>query len=238
MGKKKSDPIEEIIEEAREGYDMTARLMGVSRREKKVTVFTDAATGAELGGAEDILVPGTDLKSGQKRRWGVIGELDAIGERAGALAKQIEQNPDLAEAYESEITELEKRRKDLEAKAKRLLKKMRSTSLEFTIRAVPDLVLRSTRRTTRAALGIKKKGIPEGMEEDYKLEYTAQLLAASVASWTDNMDGSTHASLTVEHAGALRDMLPPGQFERLDEAMYELSMEVSIGRSVTDDVDF
>jgi seryl-tRNA synthetase len=237
MGKSKSD-IDEIIEEAREGFDLRARLQGVRTRTKQVTVFTDDETGALLGGAEDVLIPGTEIVSG-RRRWGVQGELDEIAHRAEALAKRLEgsPSPEDEDALSAEAESLNAQREKLTRKAASLIKKLRATSLTFTLRSVPELVVRDTRRKARNALGIKSKGI-EGREEEFSLEYTAILLAASVDSWTDAASGQTFDELTVRQAKDLYDFLPVGQFAKLDRGMTELSMQASIGEYGTDSADF
>lgn len=236
MGKK-NDVVEEIIEEAREGFDLRARLMGATRREKTVTVYTDSATGHELGGAEDIITPRDGLKSGLRRRWGVAGELDEVSARAESLSQLIRAGQISEEDALPEIEELEAKRAELTAKAKKLLKKLQSSALDFTLHAVPDLVIRDARRQARKNLGIKNKG-NEGREEEYGLEYTAIMLAASVSEWTDRESGKTFHILTVEQARELKDLLPFGQFDILDAAMVELSMESAISHSSTDDLDF
>ena len=226
MGKKNVDTIQD---EAREGFDLIARLQGVSRREKTVTVYTDAATGAELGGVADTYHPGTEIVTG-RRRWGIVGEQDELREKIKAALADPNTPDETLEALKAENAALDK-------KKAALLKKLDKTALVFTLQAVPDLVLRDTRRTTRKALGIKQKGI-EGREEDYALEYIAQILVASVVSWTDNQTGDKRDSLDIEHARQLRDFLPVGQFAKLDAAISELSIEASIGNVATDSADF
>lgn len=227
MGKSRTD-IDDIQESVREGFDLRQRLLGGSPLEKVVTVYTDAATGAELGGAEDIEGQG-GLVMG-RRRWGLLGRLEEVRLRAEALAKQ-------EVVDEEEIAALEAESADLTAKVKPLLKKLEKSALVFTIRAVPDLIIRDTRRKAREALGIKNKGI-QGKEEEYSLEYTAILLSASVASYVDNATGKTHAGLTVQEARDLRDYLPAGQFPKLDKAMIDVSFEAQIGHHATDSPDF
>lgn len=228
---------DEIMDEARTGFDLRDRLAGVRRRQKTVTVFTDSETGAELGGVETKYLPGTDIVQG-KRRWGVQGRLDELREKADSLAKRIEQTPTLADEYRQEIAALEEEMKGLSDEASTLLKKLQETALIFKMQALPDIIIRDTRRKARKALDIKGKDIPESMQEQYGLEHVATLLAASVQSWKDNSDGKVYDSLSVQQARDLRDYLPAGQFPLLDEAMLELSFQASIGEHATDSADF
>lgn len=230
MGKKNADnEIEEIIEDAREGFDLRARLRGVSHLTEDVTVYTDIAAGRELGGTED-----QENQFGIKvgtRRWGLTGELSAIGEQLEELQKQ--DDPD-----EGEVKALVAKLASTKKKIPAALKKLESSALVFTLRAIPDLVQRDARRQARKALGIKAKGIPEGREEEFNLEHIAHIVAASVESWTDNASGKKFSSLTVEEAKALRDELPIGQFALIDQAIGKLSYQAQIGKVATDSADF
>ena len=227
----KKDTFEQIVEEAQGSFDLRQRLLGIAPLTKKVTVYTDAATGKELGGAEDQKGQGGIVLS--RRRWGVQGRLEEIGLRAEALGKQEDLDED-----DPEIAALEKEMSDLQKKAKTLLAKLDKSALSFTIRAVPELVIRDCRRKAKQNLGIKGKGV-QGQEEEYGLEYTALLLSASVEKWVDHASGDTHLSLSEQQARDLRDFLPAGQFARLDAAMIEVSFEAQIGATYgTDDADF
>lgn len=225
--------VDDIIEEAREGFDLRARLLGVSPLKRDVTIYTDAVVGKELGGAEDQKGQGGIVLG--RRRWGVLGRLDEIKARVAVLRKMAEQNPESVDV--DEIDALEDEKADLEKQAAPLAKKLNKTALVFTVCAVPDIVVRKTRRETKEHLGIKGKGI-SGREEDFGLEFTARLLAASVEKWTDNSTGTEYDSLSIQQARDLRDHLPAGQFIRLDNALSEVSFEAQIGANGTDSADF
>lgn len=224
----KKDSFEQVVEEARTGFDLRERLLGASTLSKTVTVYTDAATGKELGGAEDQKGQGGVVLG--RRRWGVQGRIEEIGLRAEYLLKQ--DSPD-----DEEITALEAELAEKTKKSKALLAKLDKSALVFTIRAVPELVIRDTRRKARQNLGIKSKGI-DGREEEYSLEYTALLLSASVEKFLDKASGETYTSLSEQQARDLRDFLPAGQFAKLDAAMIEVSFEAQIGEHGTDSADF
>jgi hypothetical protein len=225
MGKK---DVESVIEEAREGFDLRARLIGANTLTKTVKVYTDTATGRELGGSEDRRTQNGIVVG--RRRWGVQGRLEELGLEAEALGKQEEPDVEQIKAIEDESAALVK-------KSKTLLAKLEKSALVFTLRAVPELIIRDTRRKAKANLNIKGKGA-QGREEDLALEFTILLLAASVSEWTDNASGTVLSSLTDQQARDLNDLLPPGQFDRLDRAMIELSFEAQIANSGTDDADF
>lgn len=229
--------IEEIQTEARNTFDMRARLAGATRRSKQVTIYTDEVAGAELGGVQDEMVG--EYKTGRKIRTGLIGQLDQIREDAERETALLDSDDEDYEEQAAEITaRLKASSEEVLEKVNALRERMAKTSMTFTLHALPDIIVRDMRRKTRAALDIKTKNIPDDLEEEYGLEYTAQMLAASVASWVDNQTGQTHGGLTVEQAKDLRDLLPVGQFSRLDRAMVELSIEVAISNQATDSADF
>jgi hypothetical protein len=230
MGKKNVTE-ESIRTEAREGYSLFERLAESNHRTKTVTVYTDNALGAELGYAFDEEDFG--IKTGQRVRKGLIGELDELKERAALIAEHGTE-----EEAEAAILEIEAAKKSLVAKVKKIQKQMQASALVFTLQSVPELVIKDSKRKARKALGIKGKGIPEAQQEDYDSEYTCQLLAASVLSWEDKKVGKKFDSLSVEEAHGLQDLLPRGQFPLLDSAMVELSLEAAIANHAVDDVDF
>lgn len=229
--------IEGIQEEARKTFDMRARLAGATRRHKEVTVYTDDTAGAELGGVSDEMAG--EYKTGRKIRTGLIGQLDELRERTDQKIALLDEE---AADYDDKVAEitsaLAAETAEITDGIGVLREKMHKTSMTFTLQALPDIVVRDMRRKSKAALDITGKGIPEGREEEYALEYTAQMLSASVGRWVDNAEGDTYRELTVEQAKDLRDFLPPGQFPRLDRAMVELSIEVQISNQATDSADF
>lgn len=226
-----------VVTEARKTFDLRARLAGAKRRTKTVTVFTDDATGALLGGAVDEKIG--EYKTGRKIRTGLIGELDAITDQAQGAINLLDENDDDYEAAVTLINErLQADSKAVVAKIKKLRAQMKKSSMEFTLQALPDLVMRDVRRKARKALDIAEKGIPEALQESYNLKYSAIIIAASVVSWTDHESGESFNELTVEQAEALQDYLPVGQYQQLDKAVLELSIEMTITNAATDSPDF
>ena len=229
--------IEGIQEEARNTFDMHARLAGVSRRTKEVTVYLDDTAGAELGGVEDETIG--EFVTGRKIRTGLIGRLDEIAEDAKRqVALLDEESDDYEEKVAAINASLEFNSAGIADEIKQLRERLHKSSMTFTLQALPDVIVRGLRRQARAALDITTKGIPESLEEEFDLEYTAQFLAASVSRWVDNQTGEVYKSLTADAARSLRDLLPPGQFPRLNRAMVELSHEVAISNQATDSADF
>lgn len=229
--------IEEVQGEARKTFDMRARLAGASRRTKVISVYTDDTAGEVLGSVEDEKIG--EYKTGRKIRTGLIGELDEIKERATqAIGLLDEEAEDYAERTNEINEQLTTEAAEVVEKITELREQMRKSSMTFTLQALPDIIVRDMRRKSKAALDIKGKNIPEDREDEYLLEYTAQMLSASTQQFVDHESGDTFSELSVEQAHNLRDFLPPGQFPRLDRAMVELSIEVAISNQATDSPDF
>ena len=246
MGKKNKDndlaaEFEEIQEEARSGFSLRDRLAGTSGLRETVTIYTDAAAGKELGHASDEDF-GNGLKTGRRVRAGLVGELDALQEEGEALAKQIDayneadiEVPDEDAARAAEISAEMKR---VRAAIASVTKRLKASSMEFTLHTLPKAIIKDVKRKSRESLGLKAKGIPEARMEEYETEYTAQMLVASTESWVDNQSGESYTKLTVEQARDLEGYLPVGQFDHLDRAMVELSIKAAIGNVATDSADF
>lgn len=229
MGKKKSS-YEEIVDEAREEFDLRARLAGLTKRERTVTVFTDEVTGEELGGVEVFYYPGTDTVQ-NVRRWGVRGEQHALRDRLNELLKQEDFGKEDVAAAQEQAESLAK-------KAAELQKKLDASALVYEIRAVPEIVLKRSRREAFKNLGIKPKGgTTWEQDEDVRDEYLAIVLAESVVKYVDNASGATH-TLTLDDARALQQFLLPEEWAKLEGALDELQARRAIGDAGTADADF
>ncbi|MDL5351101.1 hypothetical protein [Microbacterium sp. zg-YB36] len=231
MGKKDKSTVEEIISEAREDYDLGARLAGITKRERKVTVFTDEVTGEQLGGVERTYVPNTKLIQ-HTRRWGVRGEQDELNEKLKVLLTQENvADEDVAEA-KAEAAELADRAEALE-------KKLAETSMTFTIRALPEFIMKDARRKAYRNLKLKPKGgLTAEEDEDVRDEYLNVVLSTSVTKWTDAAIGKTFDSLSLENARALKKNLLPEEWAKLEGALDELQARRAIGDAGTDSADF
>lgn len=248
MAKKKNDQtasveseIATIQEEARDDFDLSARLSGRAERKKTVPVYSDAEAGEILGYAVDQ-ADGFGIRSGLRIREGLLGELDALEGEGTTLARLIEKNAEAG--VETADVDLERAQaipgeiKSLQAQIAKVRKRLKETSFDFTLRYLPEIIEKSVQRESRKALKIKGKGIPDAMEDEYKREYTAQMLAKSTEKWFDHETGEEHTSLSLEKARSFQRFLPPGQFARLDEAMVKLTFQAAIANSATDDADF
>jgi len=232
MGKKKDTAVvEEIVTEAREGFDLRARLAGIAKRERTVTVYTDEQTGEALGGVQTFYVQGTKLVD-TVRRWGVLGKLDALREEAKELQK-LDEVPDKA------VADIKTRAAGLQEEAKALREKLEESALVFTLRALPELVMKDARRKAYRNLKLKAKdGLTKEQQEDLAEQYIAIALSASVASWTDNTDGKTRHALELDDALALKQFLLPEEWAKLEGALDELQARKTIGDAATADLDF
>lgn len=229
MGKKST--IEDIVEEERSTFDLTSRLQGISKRERTVTVYTDEIAGEELGGIERFYYPDTDIVK-STRRWGVRGEQDALREKITEALKA-------DQISDEEVGRLKAENAELEAKAAKIQKQLDKTAITFTLRAVPNIVLKDAQRKARQNLGIKiKGGITPEQVEDLTDEAFAVVLNVSVVSWIDAADGTLRHSLPLEDARALKKYLLAEEWAKIERAIDELQSFKAIGDRVTADADF
>ena len=232
MGKKKStlDP-EQVAEEARSSFGLSERLAGITKRTRTVTAYTDEIAGEALGGVETIYMPGTELVTGT-RRWGVAGEqADLRDEIKTLLAGE--------EVDEEQVASAKKRAAALERKAKALRKTLEETALTFTLRAVPELVMKDSRRKAYRHLKLKSKGgLTDEQREDLGLEYLARVLSKMVVEWSDASTGEKHEYLPLEDARALQAHLLPEEWGKIETTIDELQARKAIGDAATADADF
>jgi len=231
MAKKKQARIDEIVEEAKESFDLATRLAGISRRTRDITIYTDEVTGEALGGVEHIHYPGTKAIA-ETRRWGVRGEIDELREEAKALlgAEEVDQ---------AKVDEIKARLAALAKKEKTLLAKLKSTSHDFTLRAVPELVFKATARKARRNLSLPVKGnLDPEQAEDYNDELYAILLSECVVEWVDHAEKATRTAISVADARALNNFVLPEEWGKVRRAIDELQAQKAIGDAGTADPDF
>lgn len=226
----------EIQEEARSTFSLRDRLVSKNSRRKTTTVYTDAEAGEELGYAVDEEYQG--IKSGRRLRRGLIGDLDALEEEGKVLLKRMNASDEVDDKDTARAREISTETKTLRSKISAAKKRLKGSSIDFTLHTLPKPITKGVKHQTRSHLKIKGKGIPEALVEDYNEEYSARMLAASTEEWTDHETGETHERLTVEQARDLFNYLPEGQFSRLDETMLTLSFEAAIANAGTDSADF
>lgn len=228
MGKKNVDTIQE---EAREEYDLSARLAGITKLTDSVTAYTDEITGKELGGVETTYIPNTEIVTG-RRRWGVVGDQDALREKIRAALEDDATTDEAVEALKAENAALEK-------KKAALLKKLEKTAITLHLRALPELVVKSAKREAYRNLKLKPKGglTPEQIE-DVQEEFLAVILTYNVTSWTDAAVDRTFDSMTIRQARALKPHLRAEEWAKIERAIDELQSMKIVGDAATDSADF
>src|SRR5690606_32207638 len=123
---------------------------------------------------------------------------------------------------EGAAKDLKRRMDALVKEAKELQAKLDETALEFTLRAVPELVIKDSRRKANRNLGIKPKGgTTAEQDEDLRDEFLAILLSASVVSYTDRESGVTRSSLALDDARVLKQFLLQEEWAKIEGAMDE-----------------
>lgn len=210
------DEINETIEEARGSFNLTDRLMNRPMLHDVVTVFTDEVSGKKLGGSEVITnqfgVPTST------RRWGILGEIH-----------ELEQAPE-EERDTKAIAKLKREAKALHAT-------LDKSALTFTLRALPEIVVKDLRRKSKKSLKIKG-AIPQERLEEFSEDFTARLLVDSVESFKDHESGETYSRISYNEARALDGFLPKSEYKKLDMALNDLQFKSQISEAVTADADF
>lgn len=209
--------VEDVVTEAKAGFDLETRLQRRTMRDDTITIFTDEVAGEKLGFAKDVDEKNIfGVVTGKKRsRSGVLGRIDELDPEKDAAAI-----------------------KKLQKEAAALRAQLKATSIDFKLRAVPTIVIDDCRRKAKIDTGIKGKGIPEDKEEDFNKSHTAHVLTQVVSSYTDAESGTTSGILTLKDAKALGSYLPPYEFLRLNTTVSNLQYKNSIDESVTAQADF
>lgn len=225
-----ADPeITAVVEEARENYSLEDRLRNRGMRTKTIGVYTDEPT------AEKHLE--------------IENKINLLNRGATAVQMMIEAAReaglnDAAEALqpvlEKIVTDPEYRAEEiaaLEAERNALANELRSTALVFHLRAVPELIIKDSRRQAKKKLGITGKNVPEAQDEIFDDYVTGFILSAVTEHYVDNVDGSVH-NLDPDNARFLADLLPRGEYLKLTGALQEVQFKNVISQSVTDQADF
>ena len=200
--------IDAVVTEAREGFDLGARLKGRKLRDGAITLFLDEEAGEALGDASE----GTNAYGVKyQTREGVLGALaDATSE------------DDIAR---------------LEAERDELIAALEATALVVKFRAVPAIVVKDSRRKAKETLKIKGS-VPEYLEEDFSVVFVDHVLAASITSIEDRVSGGVNGKQTYEQIKQLGEYLPRDEFQRLVAKQSEVQTKNTIGESVTGSADF
>ena len=222
------DPIiTQIVAEAKAGFNLTARLQGRALRTGSITVYTDEIAGEKYKAIDLKLQQISDSAANLKK---LAEAARNVGLEAGAVALETEAgnalaNTDLA-AYAALETEQEAVKAELDA-----------SSLTFELRAVPEIIVKDTRRKSNLALSIKGP-VPEDRQDEWGEYFTALLLTQVIRKVTDHATGDSAESISLEDARSLGDYLPLSQFQRLSVKMADVQYKNSISDSVTAEADF
>lgn len=125
----------------------------------------------------------------------------------------------------------------LEARVREIAREIHSTGITFHLRATPPIVNKRADREARKALKIKGN-VPAELLNDYSDQYTARIFRDTVEKWVPHETGEVRTELTVDEALALKEHLPTGQYNHLDDAVAELNFQAQISDAVTADADF
>lgn len=218
-----SPEIQAVVTEAKEGFDLKKRLQGRALREAHITLYLDETTGEELGEASDTPIT-NDFGLVVRRvvvREGVLGDIADLGAADG-----------------DETPEDREKRATLEARKTELLARLEQTAITVHLRAVPPLVVTDVRRSTKLALDIKGKNIPDEREEEFNLAHNARLLAAALVSIRDHESNTINSKPDLDDATNLADYLPFSEYARLRTKMTEVLFKNAVAEAVTDDADF
>lgn len=203
---------EDIIAEAKQGFDLETRLRNRGLREGEITLYTDEALGQKLGEARDVVNQwGAFVRRVQT---GVLGEIDRL-------------DPD------QDATRIA----ELEAERDEIIEELNRTSLTVKLRAVPPIIARDAKRRAKATLNIKGK-IGEDQEEEFNDAFTAHVLSDLIVSIRDNETGAENGKQTYQDCVALHDLLPASEYRRLDAKVAEIQYSDAVSEAITRDPDF
>lgn len=243
------EELERIATMTKRGFDPRARLKGRGLRKATITLFLDEETGLELGDAYDIL--GEFRQPVGRHRSGIVGEIDAAQEKRTVMLADFDtalkearakSDPEIVAATEQvqseSLAEVDAEIAELDAKRAELIEKLKSSGITISMKAVPPVIQKDCRRKARETLKIVEKGIPADQQDEFNEAYTAHLMAAMFQSVTDNETGDVNIETTYDDALAYRELLPPGQWDRLDAKLGEVQFTDAISRSIESQEDF
>jgi uncharacterized protein (UPF0335 family) len=250
---------ERVAKITKKGFDLKALLEGRGLRRASITLYLDEELGVELGNAYDemVQVPGYPMPQRRRKRSGVIGDLDALyEEKAGVeerISKEVLDNasdgkPETAEEadgrhkihskYEDVLKSLTEQIENLEERKAELIAELEKTGLVVQLRAVPPVIEKDCRRKAKETLGIQSKNVPEDLMEDMRKTELAHLMTVTIQSIPDIATDTVNDDVTYQDAIDLMDLLPPGQWSRLDEKLYEVQFTDAISRQIESQEDF
>lgn len=235
------DDIQNIVDEAKEGFDLDEVLTGstASHDPKTIRVYTDLKTGEELGGADDVQ---TSFGTTTKERWGILGDIDLLREELRLINAVIDNKDELNQDAENLKTYVERRDEitaeieELKAKAKPLQEKIEESALDIEVRYLPPIIVKDARKDARKHLGLKK--VTEEDYEDYLAEFNAQILTRAATSITQVKTGRVNKQITIESARKMYGLLPSSEQRKLDEHIDKIVFKSKIAQHLALDADF
>jgi len=222
--------VTEAVEEVKGSFDLGALIKGRPVRYKSVKVYTDEVLGEMLGGAEDER-NNLGMVAG-RRRWGLLGEADALG----AELKVLEAYEEPAEDVKARIDEISARLIEIRDEVNDILEQMEASSLTIELQSLPPIINKDAQRKARQELGIKGN-VPADRTQEYVDEYNAQVLSRAIVSITNGV-GEKNTTISVQDARDLYGFLPASEVQKLDAIVDEVVFKSAIAKSLSTDADF
>jgi 8-oxo-dGTP pyrophosphatase MutT (NUDIX family) len=208
--------IDDLIAEAKTGFDLRGELEATPKREDQITLYTDEPAGVLLGHPG---VPKT-LFAAAVEPTGILGALDQFGP-----------------ADPSDDPETVKERGELESRREALITILESTAYTVGLRNIPPLLREAARREAKQELGIKGK-VGESDIERFNYANNKYLLVKSATYIYSHAAKSVIRDVKPDDAGALLDLLPESEVARLTAKIRELLNSETVSSAVTNSPDF
>lgn len=207
---------EEVAKEAREEFHEevdalpeTMRGKHRPRRTGNVTIFMDSVSGERYQKIEVVL--------------------DAL-EKAIENARALEDEDGLAQLLEQQAL--------VSAKSEELKTALLADAYSFDLRALPPVIMKGLRRTTRDVIGALGKGLTEEEEERYNEEFIIQMLLAQTVKFVDHGESEESRPINDTLLREIRDYGDDFQWLRLVNLANDLQFRSTISESVTGSADF
>lgn len=203
------DAIEQIQTAAKEVFDLRKKLQGFGRP-KRVPVFLDIEA---LERRNEVFKQYTQAKQ-------QVEFFEGMTEVAGIDATSIARARQLMEQYEEEL--------------KPLTEKMLEGALSIHMHGIPRIAIKRHRQKARSAIVGERGGkVPPDRQEDFEDETNRRVLQEMLDDVVD-AEGNHYTP----DASALQELLPDGQWDKLQGAMNRLVFEDAVGDAATDDPGF
>lgn len=158
---------------------------------------------------------------------------EVLGRKHQELSLQLEA----ARLVSDDSDESNERIAEIEKELREVATEVYKTGLTFSLRAVPEIVVKDVRRKTRKNLNIKGK-IPEDRLEEFNDAFTAGIFSKAIEGFRDHESDAKVDTFTYQDARDLADYLPKSEWEKVDRAVGDIQFSNSISEAVTEDADF